>query len=113
MTSPKAEELYSYVQERCLWQFFSRSWDRTENIEGVLSKVTDLLTGIPLVLKTPLDRLFYADAKVLAENLRLRFPALEGLEATEVRDLIGQVKERVTDLAVTQSRNRELTQKLY
>jgi len=38
MTS-KLDNLFDYVQERCLWQFASRTCDRTENIEGVLKLV--------------------------------------------------------------------------
>ena len=31
----QVDDLFDYVQERCLWQFFSRTWDRTENIEEI------------------------------------------------------------------------------
>ena len=39
----QVKQLVGYVQERCLWQFASRTWDRTENIEGVLKQVGALL----------------------------------------------------------------------
>jgi nitrogenase delta subunit len=113
MTTPTANQLFAYVQERCLWQFFSREWDRTENIEGILGKAADLLIGTPLKLETPMDRLFYADAKIMVDDLRGRFPEIAELPAAEVQGLISDLKVKVTEIAVTQSRNRELTQKLY
>ena len=113
MTTPTVNQLFAYVQERCLWQFFSREWDRTENIEGILGKAADLLTGTPLKLETPMDRLFYADAKVMVDNLKDRFPEIAALPPSEVQGLIADLKVKVTEIAVTQSRNHELTQKLY
>ena len=48
MTAPDVNEVYGYIQERCLWQFSSRAWDRTENIDGVLGTLGDLLTNTPV-----------------------------------------------------------------
>lgn len=113
MTSHLVAELYSYVQERCLWQFVSRAWDREENIEGVLSATCDLLCGEPPKRTTQMESLFYADARILAEDLRARFPAIAALLPAEVRTVFSALKEQVTEIAVSKSRNRELTQKLY
>jgi nitrogenase delta subunit len=113
MTTPSADDLFGYVQQRCLWQFFSRSWDRKENIEGIFAKLTELLLGVPLTLSTPMERLFYADAKILVAKLRERFPGIATLEDKEVKALLQTVKDRLIDLAVTSSKNRELNQNLY
>lgn len=113
MTAPSSDEIYSYVQERCLWQFFSRAWDRTENIDGVLGTLADLLTGTPVTPSSPMERLFYADAKVLAQQLRERFPDLGTLAAGDVRALLGALRERVTQVTVAESRNNELHEKQY
>ena len=77
MTTDKVDQLFSYVQERCLWQFFSRSWDRQENLDGILKSATDLLTGKDPARETPMERLFYADAKVMVQDFKQRFPWLE------------------------------------
>jgi hypothetical protein len=54
MTTPSVNDLFGFTcRKRCLWQFFSRSWDRKENIEGYLGKLTELLLGEPLTLTTP------------------------------------------------------------
>ena len=72
MTS-KLNNLFDYVQERCLWQFASRTWDRTENIEGVLKQVGALLKKRQPVAETPAERLHLADAKVLVNDCRQRY----------------------------------------
>lgn len=113
MTAPSSDEVYGYVQERCLWQFFSRAWDRTENIDGVLGTVADLLTDTPITPTSPMERLFYADAKVLAQQLRERFPGLGTLTAGDVRALLNSLRERLTQVTVAESRNHELHEKQY
>ena len=45
MSQQQLDNLFDYVQERCLWQFFSRTWDRKENIEGIIKQATTLLHG--------------------------------------------------------------------
>ena len=113
MDQDKIDALYNYVQERCLWQFFSRTWDRRENIERVLGITGDILTGKELVLETPQDRLHYADAKILAADFIRLFPWIEELGAAQVREVLSGVKERLTEITITKSRNQELTHPLY
>jgi nitrogenase delta subunit len=113
MTTPSVNDLFGFMQQRCLWQFFSRSWDRKENIDGIFGKLTELLLGEPLTLTTPMERLFYADAKILVDELRERFPGIATLGAEEVKALLQSAKDRLLDLAVTSSKNRELNQNLY
>ena len=72
MTS-KIVNLFDYVQERCLWQFASRTWDRTENIEGVLNQVGYLMKGEKPIAETPAQRLNLADAKALVDDCSQRY----------------------------------------
>lgn len=114
MTSQdKIDALYDYVQERCLWQFFSRSWDRQENIDGILKTATDMLTGTPPAKETPMDRLFYADAKIMVADFKQRFPWLGDAGAAQVRELMAGLKERLVDISITNSKNGELHHTLY
>ncbi|CAH2598871.1 Nitrogenase vanadium-iron protein delta chain [Rhodovastum atsumiense] len=111
--SSKLDELFGYVQERCLWQFFSRTWDRQENIDGILATATDLLAGQPPRLETPMDRLFYADAKIMVADFRTRFPWFNETPPDEVRELIAGLKAKLEEIAITGSKNRELNHNLY
>ncbi len=113
MTPEKIDQLFDYVQERCLWQFFSRAWDREENIDGILKAAAALLTGQPPALDTPMDRLFYADAKVMVSDLRERFPWIEDSGAAQIRDLLHGLKDKLTEFTITKSLNHELNHTLY
>lgn len=112
MTS-KADELFAYVQERCLWQFGSRTWDRQETIDGVIAKTTEILSGKEVALETPLDRAFYADAKILVSDFKSRFPWLDEVGPAQLRELMAGLKERLVDIAITSSKNQELSHTLY
>jgi len=112
MTS-RVDELFDYVQERCLWQFHSRSWDRTENIDGVIAKATDLLAGREPTAETPNERCFVADARIMVADFRSRFPWIGEANEAEINELLSGLREKLIDLAVTQSRNHELTHTLY
>ena len=109
----KIDQLYGYVQERCLWQFFSRTWDRQENIDGIFAKATELLTGKELTLDTPQDRLHYADAKVMVMDFKARFPWIEEAGPAQLREILQGVRDKVTDIAITSSKNHELNHSLY
>ncbi|EPY02864.1 V-containing nitrogenase subunit delta [Magnetospirillum fulvum] len=113
MNSEKLDQLYTYVQERCLWQFGSRTWDRQESIDGVLGTASDLLTGKPPTLETPQQRLFYADAKALVADFKARFPWISDAGPAQVRELIDGLKAKLVDITITNSRNGELNHSLY
>jgi nitrogenase delta subunit len=113
MNTEKIDQLYGYVQERCLWQFFSRSWDRQENIDGILKAATDLLTGKELELETPMARLFYADAKIMVADFKQRFPWIEEIGPAQIRDLMHGLKDKLVEFTITKSLNRELNHSLY
>lgn len=110
----QVSDLFSYVQERCLWQFYSRTKDRTENIEGVLAQVARLLMGQEPKRDTPVDSLQAADAKIMVKDCKERFAWLqEDIPENEVREIIRELGEKLTDIAISRSQNRELNHTLY
>ncbi len=113
LLNDRVDELYGYVEERCLWQFFSRSWDRQENIDGVMAQAGQLLNGKEPVRETPMDKLFYADAKLMVNDFRERFPWITESGEEEVRQLLDGLKARLVDNVITRSSNRELNNHLY
>jgi vanadium nitrogenase delta subunit len=113
MTTAKLNQLFGYVQERCLWQFFSRSWDRQENLDGILQTATDLLTGKPPARETPMEKLFHADAKIMVADFKERFPWIEQEGPAQVRALMHGLRERLEEISITKSLNQELTHSLY
>lgn len=102
------EEIVAFIQERCLWQFFSRSWDREENIEGIVDLLGKIIKKEHIRLETPADRCFYADAKILAGQLQERCPWIAELPFEQLDETLGGVKARMTEITVTKSRNAEL-----
>jgi V-containing nitrogenase delta subunit len=102
------EELTTYIQERCLWQFHSRSWDREDNITGVLKLTADLLTDTHIVLETDADKCNYADAKLLVADIKSKLPAIYSLGNEEKKAVLEAVKDRLIDITITKSLNGEL-----
>jgi nitrogenase delta subunit len=113
MMEDKLDDLYGYVQERCLWQFFSRSWDRQENIDGVLGQAEAILAGNPPARETPMEKLFYVDAKVMVDDFRARFPWIRESPPDEIKQLMDGLKSRLVETVITKSTNRELNHHLY
>lgn len=109
----RAEELFDYVQERCLWQFHSRSWDRRENITGIIAKATELLQGQTPTADTPVERCFVADARIMVADFRSRFPWLKEANAEDIWSVMEQLGQRLIDATITHSKNRELEHHLY
>jgi len=114
MTTPEqVKPLYEYVQERCLWQFFSRTWDRQENIEGIMAAAAAMLKGEAPKRNTPIERLHYADALIMVADFKQRFPWISQVKKEEVDALIEGVKAAVVDISITSSKNHELNHTLY
>jgi len=109
----KVDNLFDYVQERCLWQFASRTWDRTDNIDGVLKHVGSLLKKDRPAPETPAERLNLADAKVLVNDCRQRYDWIDAIAPAEVDEVIEGLKARLIDVTITRSKNRELNHSLY
>ncbi|QLE53439.1 nitrogenase vanadium-iron protein, alpha chain (plasmid) [Nostoc sp. C057] len=109
----RAAEVTKLIQERCLWQFHSRAWDREENINGVLNMTAQILTGEKVVLETLIDRGFYADAKILSADLEIRFSWLNSMENSQKKAVLEAVKAMLVDIVITKSKNGELHYSLY
>lgn len=109
----KISDLFEYVQERCLWQFSSRTWDRQENIDGVLDQAVAMFLGRQPVRDTPMQKLHGAEARILVDDCRQRYPWTAEPGEAELQDIVSGLKLRLIDLAITQSHNRELNHHLY
>ncbi|MHC5934673.1 nitrogenase vanadium-iron protein, alpha chain [Nostoc sp.] len=109
----RAGEVTKLIQERCLWQFHSRAWDREENINGVLNMAAQILTGEKVVLETLIQRGFYADAKILSADLEIRFSWLNSMENSQKKAVLESVKAMLIDIVITKSKNGELHYSLY
>jgi nitrogenase delta subunit len=107
------KELIDFIQERCLWQFYSRSWDREENINGVLSQLGELLSNKTPKLDTPMDRCHFANANHLAREVRNAFPWLEEMSPESLNRLIGAVMGKLEEIVITKSKNCELHMQAY
>ena len=109
----RIEQLYNYVQERCLWQFFSRSWDRKENIEGIMCAAKQMFAGEDPKTETPTERCYFADAKLMLADFKSRFPWMKETKIGDFNQLLDGVAARLTDTVITGSKNRELNDRLY
>ncbi|HSQ40947.1 MAG TPA: Fe-only/vanadium nitrogenase subunit delta [Fibrobacteraceae bacterium] len=107
------EELVTYIQERCLWQFHSRSWDREENIEAILTKTGEILVELPSVVETDAEKCWFADARILAATFKQQYPWIKSLNAEAIKVLFDGVKARMREITVEKSRNEELHQPNY
>ncbi len=108
-----AQELYAFVQERYLWQFHSRSWDREANINGVTKITMQLLTSDVVSLETPAEKCFYVDAKTFANDIKKRFPGFLELDLETMHAAMNCVKEKLLDVMVEKSLNGELRNPNY
>ncbi len=109
----RIEPLVDYILENCLWLFHSRVWDRAKQNEGILTMVAQLLCDEPVDLSTPAARCYRADAVVLVEAYRSRFPWLATMDKAEIKQLIAALHERLNYLTITGSLNKELTDQRY
>jgi nitrogenase delta subunit len=106
--SERSDEIVAFIQERCLWQFFSRAWDREENIQGIIDILGQIIKGEHITLETPSDRCLYADAKILAGQIKERSPWISQVTAEQLDDTLATVKARLTEITITKSQNIEL-----
>ncbi len=106
-------ELYNYVQERCLWQFFSRSWDRKENIDGIMAQAKKLFAGEEPNAETPDARCHLADAKLMVADFKSRFPWVKETSFADISLMLDGLAAKLTDTVITGSKNRELNDRLY
>lgn len=109
----KIEQLFLFLQERCLWQFHSRSWDREDNINSISDGVINLLTGKRVPMETPEDKCHYADSRILVDQLKVKFPWILELSDSDRRAVVEGACEKLMAVTVTNSRNAELTNQNY
>ena len=110
---PRSAELLKFFQENTLWQFFSRTWDRTEAIDGIFEALLKLQRGEALPRETLIEKAFYADAVVTFQQLTAKFPWLSSLPVVEAAEVFGAAKAELVDIVLTKSRNEELSAELY
>ena len=104
----KVEAVVEYIQKNCLWQFFSRSWDRADNIDGILTKAGKFLRG-NLPLKKPLQiNAGLQTQKILIAELKVKIPWFASADKKEVKEILNGVKERMREIAIDKSKNEEL-----
>ena len=106
-------QLEDYIMKHCLWQFHSRTWDRKRQNEGVLTKTTQILCDEAAANETLEDRCYWVDAVCLADAFRSRYPWLNGMDKTEIKSLMQELKNRIDYLTITGSLNKELTDVNY
>lgn len=107
-------ELYKYIQQKYLWQFYSRNWDRENNINGILDATKELLTTGKCSLGDSLtDKHYYSEAKIVVNDIKRDLKFVEGLNEKGVTDLIDRVKAKLIDVTVTNSLNGELNVGYY
>ena len=78
-----------------------------------LANATDLLAGREPTAETPAERCFIADAKVMVADFRSRFPWIREAPEAEIAAALNGMRDRLVDVAITGSRNHELTHTLY
>jgi V-containing nitrogenase delta subunit len=110
----KVQELYKFIQERYLWQFYSRTWDRKENINEILGKAAKILAKEEVVIQdTSKDKVFYAEAKMVADEVSRKFSWLGEMDKTQIFTIVEKVKDKLIDVTVTNSQNGELNIPFY
>jgi len=107
------QKLYSYIQERYLWQFHSRIWDREANINGILNMTGQLLTSEVVAMETPADRCYYADAAIFAGDIKKKFAGFLELNVEAIKDVMGELKVKLLQTMVEKSLNAEVRNPNY
>src|SRR5665647_3016629 len=98
-------ELVAFIQERYLWQFAPRTWDRKANINGILDQASQLLTDEEVSIESPKEKCFYADAKFFVNEINSKFLWLKEMDNAQKRTLIESIKEKLIEITITKSLN--------
>jgi vanadium nitrogenase delta subunit len=109
----KVRELFLYVQERCLWQFFSRARDRETNINAITRMAGELLTGTRPKIETPIEKQCFADAVELVVGIKSHQSWILEESPEAISGLMDELKDELLDLAVKSAKNGELTWQAY
>lgn len=108
-----ATKLLEYFQKNTLWQFFSRDWDREENLTGMFDALEKIVRKEALPRETPMQKVFYADAVVLIPEIGARVPGFSALSPDAAVAALEIVKKELWDIVITNSKNEELSVELY
>ncbi|SHN73297.1 Fe-only nitrogenase subunit delta [Desulfitobacterium chlororespirans] len=104
----RMELLLDYIMKKCLWQFHSRSWDRERQNENILKITSQLLCDEEIVLDTPEQRCYWADALCMADAFTERFAWLAEMDTRQKKEIMQDLKERLDFLTINGSLNLEL-----
>ena len=109
----RIEQLVDYIMKHCLWQFHSRTWDRRNQNEGIITKTTQLLCGERVELETPADRCYWVDAVCLADDFKTYYPWIITLDKDEIKNIMKGLHARMDYLTIDGSLNLELPDQHY
>ena len=109
----KIKIMFEYIQERCLWQFFSRNWDREDNINSIMNNVVKIISGEECDRSTNIKNSHYADAKELVRQLKEKYDWFNDLSVSDVKLICDKVIEMLIDVTVINSLNAERTDPKY
>lgn len=107
-------ELYKLIQEKYLWQFYSRNWDREKNINNILDAAKELINTGKCSLGDSLEeKFYYSEAKIVVNDIKRHLKFIEGLNEKGVTETIDRVKAKLIDVTITNSLNGELNVEYY
>lgn len=109
----KIKAVYDFVMERCLWQWFSRNWDREANIKNIMGNLAKLQSGQEVDRSTNMANSYYADAKILREQLTEKYSWFKDLSASDISAICDEVIKKLIDIAVDNSLNAERMESNY
>lgn len=110
----KAVEMYEFMQERFLWQFYSRAWDRENNMDGIFKVVEALLTGEKVERGTDnMSRYFYAEGYEVTSEMKKKLEWIEKTSTDDMKEILKLVHAKLVDVMITNSINGELNLEAY
>jgi len=109
----RVQELVSFIQERYLWQFAPRTWDREANINGILNQASQILTGEKVLPESPKEKCFYSDAKFFVNEIKNKFSWVNEMDDAQKKSLIESTKAKLIEVTITKSLNLEVDSPQY
>ena len=101
-------QLIDYIMKWSLWQFNSRSWDREQQNEGILTRATQILCDEPAENGTPQSRYYWSEAVVMAKEFKKEFSWFCSMGKDEIKLIMKELKEQIDYLTITGSKNEEI-----
>lgn len=109
----RMEQLAHHIMEWSEWQFNIRVWDLKKQNEKILTKTAQILCSEPVLIETPADNFYWAEAIALAREFKVNYPWLSQMKEDEIKQLINGLKEHISYLTITGSNEEELTVQRY